>query len=83
MGVTQLLGRQHFRDIGHAGQMGVHAGEQHGPGRGTVCRCVIVGEAHAFLRQGVERGRTDLAAVRTKISKTEVVRQYQDYIWLL
>ena len=60
--------------------MGVDSGEQHGAGRRAVRRRVVIGKSHPFQRQSIERGRVDLAAVGSKVGKTQIIGQHKDNI---
>ena len=77
MGVDPLLRRDEFRDIRHPGQVTVDPGQQHGPRWGTVGRRVVIAEADALIRQGVECRRVDLAAVGRQIGEAHIIGQDQ------
>ena len=72
-----LMGRQHLGNIGHTGNMRVHAGEQHRPSWRTVGRGVIVGKTDALLRQRIDSGRANFAAVGREIGEAQIIGQHQ------
>ena len=57
--------------------MRIHAGEQHGPGWRAVGRGVIIGKTHALLRQRVDSGRANFAAIGREIGEAKIICQYQ------
>ena len=77
MGVDPLLWRNQFRDIRHPGQVTIDPGQQHGPRWGTVGRRMVIAEADALVRQGIQGRRVDLAAVGRQIGKTQIIGQDQ------
>ena len=80
MAVLPLFRRQHLRDIGYARHVCIDAGKQHGACRCTVCRGVVIGEAQPLLRQRIQGGRTDFAAVRSQVAEAKVIGEHQQYI---
>ena len=80
MAVLPLFWRQHLGDVGYARDMSIDAGKQHGACRCTVCRGVVISEAQSLLRQRIQGGRADFAAIRSQVAEAKVIGEHQQYV---
>ncbi len=70
-------------EFGAAGLVAVESGEQRDTGGVALGGVVELGEAEAFLGEGVELGGFDFGTVATDVREAEVVGHDEDDVWLL